>query len=136
MIIVAILIVGVIYLAHKAPDPNATPTGEPNGTSTSGMVLGTDRLPPDRSLAYLGTNGTPSPLSGRGFAGASGEALGKLNAISPFARQRASGNGVSGGTPYVPSVRSQTGVLNPLPDNGATKKLQTQQVQPLTRRKF
>lgn len=134
MLIAALLVVAVIYLAQKAPDPNAAPSGEPNGTSTAGMSVGTGSLPTPGIVPWWGANGSPSPLTGQGAPGASNYQLLKLNAASPYASQRGSGNGTIGsGYDVVPMVRASTGVLNPLPDGQATKTLQTQYVQPLVR---
>lgn len=131
MLVAVFLGVVVIYLAMKAPDPNAPTSGEPNGTSTSGMGLGTGPTGPDNSLPYLGANGTPTPLTGSGLPGGWAQNLQLLSAVSPFAAQRWNGNGASGGESYFPAVRSNTGVLDPLASGGATKRLQTQGIQPL-----
>jgi hypothetical protein len=133
MLIAVFLGVAVIYLAMKAPDPAAPLTGEPNGTSTANMSVVSGKTGPDTALPYLGVYGNPSPNTGKGMPGVWASNIQLLSATSGFAGQKWNGNGASGGESYFPKVRPNTGVLNPLPDGLGTKRLQTQNRQPLAK---
>ncbi len=124
------LVLALIYVALKAPETTInTGGGSSNGTSTAGMDGSNALVPPDNSgTPYLGATGRPSPLTGGGSPQAS---------LSYRLLAKADPTFTSGSSkfPYPSTVSIQrtggTGVLNPLPDNFATKRLVTQASQPL-----
>jgi hypothetical protein len=121
-LIPALLVLAVVYLAH-ASEPTADPSGTPNGVRIDANGKMIADVGPDRALPYLGANGTPSPYTGLGRAGASDQRKALYYLANPPSSR---GNGSA----FIhPARLGGTGLLDPLPDRGSrSKRLLTQDV--------